>query len=314
VSRPQRSLTASGSLARHLEAPAELIDLLDSSSFVRLDSLGEVARGTMTGANRFFFVDESAVDRFGIEDRFRRPAVKSLRSIDRPTVGPADVNRWLVAVHPVVKAVGEQTAAGTELESAVTDRLAAAGHWGLLRYVAHAERAGWHEGRTCQSRRVWFDLGPIQAPGAYMPKLLRERVYAIRNAAGAVPSNAIDGIWPGSGVDMGALLAVLNASIGKAAIEVAGRNEAGMLQLMTYETASLPTLDVRQLSPATAEALETAGAAYAASPDSEQLRELDRAVHAAFHLSIEPDRLRELARTLKRRRVDGGEADAVPSQ
>jgi methylase of polypeptide subunit release factors len=314
VSRPQRSLTASGSLARHLEAPAELIDLLDSSSFVRLDSLGEVARGTMTGANRFFFVDESAVDRFGIEDRFRRPAVKSLRSIDRPTVGPADVNRWLVAVHPVVKAVGEQTAAGTELESAVTDRLAAAGHWGLLRYVAHAERAGWHEGRTCQSRRVWFDLGPIQAPGAFMPKLLRERVYAIRNAAGAVPSNAIDGIWPASGVDMGALLAVLNASIGKAAIEVTGRNEAGMLQLMTYETASLPTLDVRQLSPATAEALETAGAAYAASPDSEQLRELDRAVHAAFDLSIEPDRLRELARTLKRRRVDGGEVDAVPSQ
>ncbi|MFB6361418.1 MAG: hypothetical protein ABEH59_08870, partial [Halobacteriales archaeon] len=163
-------------------------------------------------------------------------------------------------------------------------------------------------------RRVWFDLGPIRAPGAFMPKLLRERVYAIRNAAGAVPSNAIDGIWPTAGVDMGALLAVLNASIGKAAIEVTGRDEAGMLQLMTYETASLPTLDVRQLSPESAEALETAGAAYAASPDREQLRELDRAVHAAFDLSIEPDRLRELARSLKRQRIAGGEADAVASE
>lgn len=314
VSRPQRSLTAPGSLARHLEAPAELLDLLDSSSFVRLDSLGEVARGTMTGANRFFFVDQSVVDRFGIEDRFRRPAVKSLRSVERPTVGPEDVSRWLVAVHPLVESVEEQTATGTELEAAVTEELAATGQWGLLRYVAHAERAGWHEGRTCQSRRVWFDLGPIRAPGAFMPKLLRERVYAIRNAAGAVPSNAIDGIWPASDVDTGALLAVLNASIGKAAIEVTGRDEAGMLQLMTYETASLPTLDVRQLSRETAEALETAGAAYAASPDSEQLRELDRAVHAAFDLSIGPDRLRELARSLKRQRVAGGEADAVASQ
>ncbi|MFB6360495.1 MAG: class I SAM-dependent DNA methyltransferase, partial [Halobacteriales archaeon] len=169
VSRPQRSLTAAGSLARHLEAPAELLDLLDRPMFVRLDTLGEVARGTMTGANRFFFVDQSAVDRFGIEDRFRCPAVKSLRSVDRPTVGPADVSQWLVAVHPLVEAVEAQTAAGTELEAAVTQELAAGGQWGLLHYVAHAERAGWHEGRTCQSRRVWFDLGPIRAPGAFMP-------------------------------------------------------------------------------------------------------------------------------------------------
>lgn len=314
VSRPQRSLTASGSLARYLEAPAELLDLLDSPSFVRLDTLGEVARGTMTGANRFFFVDESAVDRFGIEDRFRRPAVKSLRSVDRPTVGPEDVSRWLVAVHPFVDAVAERTAAGSDLEAAVTEQLAAAGHWGLLQYVAYAERAGWHEGRTCQSRRVWFDLGPIRSPGAFVPKLLRERVYAIRNAAGAVPSNAIDGIWPRSGVPTGALLAVLNASIGKAAIEVTGRDEAGMLQLMTYETASLPILDVRQLTPETAAELEAAGIDYAATPDSEQLRELDRAVHAAFDLSIAPDRLRELVRSLKRQRIAGGEANAVAGQ
>lgn len=307
VERPQRSLTASGSLARYLEAPAELLELLDGPAFVRLDELADVARGTMTGANRFFFVDEADVERFGIEPRFRRPAVKSLRSIDRPSVAPDDVDRWLVDVHPLVEAVSEGHPDGSASEAAVKDALATRGHDGLLRYVEHAEAEGWHEGRTCQSRSVWFDLGELRAPGGFVPKLLRERVYAVRNAADAVPSNAIDGLWPADDVHIGALLAVLCASVGTAAMEVTGRDEAGLLQLMTYETASLPTLDVRELPASMADAVAAAGDAYADDPGPASLASLDRAVADAFDLPVGPDRLRELAAALQRRRVDGGE-------
>jgi methylase of polypeptide subunit release factors len=307
VERPQRSLTASGSLARYLEAPAELLTLLEGPPFVRLDELADVARGTMTGANRFFFVDGADVERFGIEARFRRPAVKSLRSIGRPSVGSDDIDRWLIDVHPLVAAVRTELADHDALEGAVTDALAARGYDGLLGYVEHAEAEGWHEGRTCQSRAVWFDLGPLRAPAGFVPKLLRERVYAVRNAAEAVPSNAIDGIWPADDVHTGALLAVLNASAGKAAMEVTGRDEAGLLQLMTYETSSLPTLDVRSLSEDAAEAVATAGDAYADDPGPEALVTLDRAVDDAFDLPMAADRLRELAGALRRARVDGGE-------
>lgn len=307
VERPQRSLTASGSLARYLEAPAELLALFDGPPFVRLDELADVARGTMTGANRFFFVDGADIERFGIEARFRRAAVKSLRSIGRPSVGSDDIDRWLIDVHPLVTAVGTELADDDALEGAVTDALASRGHDGLLGYVEHAEAEGWHEGRTCQSRAVWFDLGPLRAPAGFVPKLLRERVYAVRNAAGAVPSNAIDGIWPANDVHTGALLAALNASAGKAAMEVTGRDEAGLLQLMTYETSSLPTLDVRSLSAGAAAAVATAGDAYADEPGPEALAALDRAVDDAFDLAIAPDRLRELAVALRRQRVEGGE-------
>jgi methylase of polypeptide subunit release factors len=311
VARSQRSLTAAGSLARYLEVPAELLALFDGPPFVRLDALAEVSRGTMTGANRFFFVDSADVDRFGIAPRFLQPAVKSLRSVDRPVVEAGETDRWLVDVHPFVEAT-ERRAAGTDLEPAVKAALAARNHDGLRRYIDHAETACWHEGRTCQSRSVWFDLGDLHAPAAFVPKLLRERVFAVRNAAEAVPSNAIDGVWPGPAVPTGALLAVLNASVGQAAMEVTGRDEAGMLQLMTYETASLPTLDVRQLDTEAARAVAAAGAAYAEEPGPETRRGVDRAVDAAFDLGLSPERLREHAVSLRRQRVDGGETVVVP--
>jgi len=307
VERPQRSLTASGSLARYLAAPADLLALFDGPPFVPLEELAEVARGTMTGANRFFFIEAADIDRFGIEPEFRRRAVKSLRSIARPAVGGPELERWLVDVHPLVETVRAEIAEDTALEPAVKEALRDRGATGLGRYIDHAEAEGWHEGRSCQSRAVWFNLGPLRAPAAFVPKLLRERVFAIRNEAEAVPSNAIDGVWPDEDVHTGALLAVLNASAGKAAMEVTGRDEAGMLQLMTYETASLPSLDVRTISSTAAANLTAAGDAYATDPTPTTMAALDRAVDAAFDLPMAPERLRELAVTLKQTRVNGGE-------
>lgn len=305
----QAALTEPGSLARYLEAPAELVSLFQAPAFVRLDALAEVARGTMTGANRFFFVDDATVERFGLEPRFRRPAVKSLRTIERPAFGPADVERHLVDVHDHVAGVAPSD--GDGLEAAVKRSLAGGGHDGLLAYVEHAEAAGWHAGRTCRSRAVWFDLGPLRAPAAFVPKLLRERVFAVRNAARAVPSNAIDGVWPREGVDPEALLAVLNASVGAAAMEVTGRDEAGLLQLMTYETASLPVLDVRACSPADRRALAAAGERYADRPTPANRAAVDTAVDAAFDLALSASALREHASALGARRVAGGETVAA---
>ncbi len=312
VERPQASLTAPGSLARYLEAPAELLSLLDGPAFVRLDELAEVSRGTMTGANRFFFVDGATVDRFGIEPRFLSPAVKSLRWVERPVVGPDDVERQVVDVHGYVADRRATLDGGAPTSAAVAESLASDGHDGLHSYVEHAEREGWHRGRTCQSRPVWFDLGELPTPAAFVPKLLRERVFVVRNAARAVPSNAIDGLWPRDGIDAGALLGALNSSAGRAAMEVTGRDEAGLLQLMTYETASLPTLDVRTLSRADRRAVARAGEAFARDPGPGTVAALDEAVAAAFDLPVPAGTLREHATALRRRRVDGGETVSVP--
>ncbi|MFB6354083.1 MAG: class I SAM-dependent DNA methyltransferase [Halobacteriales archaeon] len=313
VERSQRVLTASGSLARYLEVPGELLSLFDSPPFVRLDALAEVARGTMTGANRFFFVDGDDRERFGVEPRFLTPAVKSLRTIDRPSLEPTAVDRRLLDVHTTVAEVRASLDEAADPEAAVKDRLAADGHDGLRAYLEHAEANGWHEGRTCRSRAVWFDLGELRAPAAFVPKLLRERVFVVRNAAGAVPSNAIDGVWPATDVDPAVLLAVLNASVGRAAMEVTGRDEAGLLQLMTYETASLPVLDVRTLSGAERDRLASVGDAFATDPGPGTRAALDEAVHAAFDLSLAADTVRAQANALRRRRVDGAESVDAPA-
>jgi len=312
VQRTQRSLTAAGSLARFLEVPADVRALFDGPAFVRLDALADVARGTMTGANRFFFVDAATVDRFDLEPDVVRPAVKSLRWVDRPVVGLDDVERWVVDAHDAVAAA--RGVAGDSVDdpapAGLVESLSSVGYPGLRAYVEHAQAAGWHEGRTCRSRSVWFDLGPLRTPVAFVPKLLRERVFVVRNAARAVPSNAIDGVWPTDGVDHGALFAVLNASVGRLAMEVTGRDEAGLLQLMTYETASLPTLDVRRCSAADRERLAAAGTRYADEPTVDALAALDDAVDDAYDLPLAGASLREHAAALSRRRVDGGERPA----
>ena len=190
------------------------------------------------------------------------------------------------------------------------DALRDAGHDGLVDYVEDAEDRGLHEGRTCQSRRVWFDLGELPTPDAFVPKLLRERVFTVRNEAGAVPTNAIDCLAVGDGVDPDVLLGVLDSSLCKALMEVWGRNEAGMLQLMTYETRTLPVPDVRAFTDDEASAIGEA--ADALDADGTGQTALDAAVHDALDVDLPADRARAMRERLLTRRIDAGGRLEVP--
>ena len=312
VRRPLSTFATARQCSPYLRAPEALLPLLDHPDLVPLGDLADVSRGVTTGANRFFLLDARDRERWDLDPRFLRPALRSVKGFDSRTLKPGDVERAILDVHPFLD--GRVTDAGPDAIAAAKGALRDAGHDGLVDYVEHAEASGWHEGRTCQSRRIWFDLGPLPTPDAFVPKLLRERVFTVRNEAGAVPSNAIDCLSVHAGVDAAVLLGVLDSSLSKAMMELWGRDEAGMLQLMTYETRTLPVPDVRAFSRAEARAVASAASSLGAAGgvDDGAQAALDEAVLAALDLDVEADRLRKLRTRLLRRRVDGGERIEVP--
>lgn len=203
------------------------------------------------------------------------------------------------------------------LEEKVKGALKNDGYTGLLSWIRHAESENEHQGATCQNREVWFDFGKPPQPEILFQKLLRERLFSIYNRVGAVPSNAVDCIDVHSDVDSKALFGVLNSSITQAIMEVWGRNEAGMLQLMTYETKSLPIPDVRSMSEDELESIRKVVDDILERGESELSEEhrdrLDAAVLDTLELSVETsvERIQEIQRFMLNRRVESGETIEV---
>lgn len=283
-----------GNLARYFRAPPELLEVIDRSSMVQLGDLADVSRGVMTGANQVFFLEEHDAAQWNIDDRFLRPALKSMRSITDPVFRSDDGELSIVDVHDYVVRTGAET------RDEVIASLRRDGYTGLVEYLEFAEANGWNAGRTCQSRKVWFDLGDLPVPDAFVPKLLRERVFVIENEAEAVPSNAIDCLTVTGDVDATALLGVLNSTLGQAGMEIWGRDEAGMLQLMTYETASLPVPDIRALDRQEVDRLRRNTRVFFDNGDRELL---DSTVVEIFGVDLSVERLRTLRNTMLSNRV-----------
>lgn len=311
VSRRQEDLHSEGpvKLTPYLNAPDPLLTAIDDPGLCPLSDLAAVSRGVMSGANDVFFVDPTTVPASDIADRFLHPAQKSIRGCDRPVLESDDPDQRILDVHEYVRTV----IGPADVEHGadrVTRALRRDGYHGLADYLADAEANGRHQGRTCQRRPVWFDLGPLPTPDIFLPKLLRERMFPVRNRAEAVPSNAIDCLSVRDGIDADLLHGVLLSSVVEATMEVWGRDEAGMLQLMTYETETLPVPDVRQMDADNRAAIRRAAGRLTADPTDDAARTaLDNAVADALgrEEALAPDRIRNLRDTVRSRRLQRGD-------
>jgi hypothetical protein len=99
------------------------------------------------------------------------------------------------------------------------------------------------------------------------------------------------------------LLALLNTSLTQAFMELRGRDEAGMLQLMTYETAGLPIPDPQRIDEAARTPIVRAYETF--STGTGDRGRLDRVVHDALDICVELDRIQATATRLRQRRLDG---------
>jgi SAM-dependent methyltransferase len=314
VSQATLADEARTTVSPYLSAPGPFIDLLSTPALEPLSTFGSVKRGVMTGANEFFFLDADgrAAD---VDDRFLRPAIKSIRDVTGTTVRAAETDRYLLDVHDYVDAVARSGAAtdddGTP-EDAVVDALDRDGYDGLRAYLEWGRRQGFHRRSSCRARQLWFDLGDLTPPSVFVPKFFDERVVVVANPDGLLASNAVDCLWVDDDVDDRTLQGILSSTVTKALIECWGRSEGGgALQVMTYELETLPVPDPRSFSADRRRAIVDATNSLLAG-ESGAGRRLDRLVLAGLDVDMDVDRCRTLRDRMVRRRVTGGAETRTP--
>ena len=76
---------------KYLRAPDIYWTIMEKGKdkLVRLGDVAEVRRGFTTGANEFFYLDAEAIQRWGIEDEFLKPVIKSPRECKSILIDPS---------------------------------------------------------------------------------------------------------------------------------------------------------------------------------------------------------------------------------
>ena len=151
----------------------------DTEAGIALSEIARVRRGVATGANRFFFLtDEQAQS---MPPQYIRPAIQTLREL------PSSVLNF--AAHA---ALGRRGRRRWLLELPVDADLA----WNaaLREWRARAESLV-RDRYLAIHRDAWYAVEHIEPPDILVSPMGKGRMKAVLNAAAAVPSNAIYGIY-----------------------------------------------------------------------------------------------------------------------
>ncbi len=215
-----------GRWGTHLRAPPSWFEVLDSAPD-RLPLLGDPTRpllrkgyGTKVGIAAFFSPRRSeSFDRLGVEPRFRRPFVRTLRDLHRYSFRGSDcTDELFVSDGPV--------------DSSDAPGAAAWIAWGERQVTG--DQVPWPEVPSVRGNRPWHALSGLRSGDVVLPQFRMSRHYAIANPD-RIPIN--NSAWWGEWVDpdhreVGA--ALLNSTWVALAAEVVGRTNLGEGLLTCY--------------------------------------------------------------------------------
>ncbi|MDS0278173.1 N-6 DNA methylase [Halomicroarcula sp. S1AR25-4] len=312
TSVPQQHLAEQGGqkLGYYLYGPSPFVPLVNSEKTRRLDAFADVAFGNKTGHNGFFLLDESDVAQWGVDERFLRPAIRSIRDIDSARLD--ETGQYLLDFHEYVEAFeADRTGLRStpDLAAAVKDQLREDGYHSTLRYLEYGEDEGVPDGRTVSTHTPWFNLGELLVPDVLHPVFYNERVFTVENAGGFAPTNAIQCVDVTDHENV--LPHVLNSTVYKILLELWGRHEGGgALQLLTYEVASVPVPNPDLMSDDTRDRISRAGRALVRGERGVQ-DGLDAALLDFLELDMSPGELQAAHRGMVRQRVDGAASENV---
>lgn len=188
---------------------------------VKLGELVTTRRGTATGANHFFFVDDTTAERLG--RRHFVPGITRATHVDGNTLTKAKHAALADAGHPAW--LLHLTAEPDE-----GDPVAA--------YIAEGESDGLHLRYLTKDRRNWWDVEKVAAPDLLFAPFSRDRYRFIVNSAKAVPSNNLYGITlkRGCGWTAKQLAEYLSSGAGRSALRgVARQYQGGSFKLEPRE-------------------------------------------------------------------------------
>jgi len=287
-----------GPLTQYFRAPAPLQSLKQNEMLVPLDTLATVTYGHKTGNNDFFLLDGTDLDTWPLADRFYRAAVDDLGRIPGYHLSAQDTDTYLLDVHSYVTSLDDHHDDGSSRSrpQQVKAALAHQGHENLLAYIKQWEAS--RDAEPAQPGDVWFDVGPVDAPGLVHPYRVHETFRVFRNTDEVVPTNCANGLDVNADVDTGVLLGYLNSTVHAAFLELWCQSEGGgSLEVTTRSLQQVPVADVRAFTDTDRNAILAAFDALTEGIENAQTQ-LDDAVLNAIGADINASILQELTRSL----------------
>jgi type I restriction-modification system DNA methylase subunit len=264
---------------KYLRAPEIFFKILEKGKdkLVPLKQVAKVRRGFTTGANEFFYLTEEQIRRRGIEKKYLRPIIFSLKEVKGYSLNRKALKYKVIICHKK-KARLEGT--------------------NLLKYIERGEDRGYSERPTCASRMPapWYSLGrgwhyaPLIFPakvGERMPVFLNDNVFEDKKLYGITPIETSKTLIIG---------ALLNSTLSRLFIEFMCRQLTGAQTIADIDVVvveSLPIPDVNRISKGIIARLTESFKALAESDAESVFKETASSPEDVSLEKVKPDR-REL--------------------
>jgi len=267
----------------YLHAPPAYFVLRQHPLMAPLSSLAETRIGFQTFAKFFYVVRSEDAEALGLERQFLCPYVTTLCDVDGPVI-----EEQSPITHYLIYCDREKAdLRGTRLLDYIT-------HWesqllkprGALKPVVGVHNLP----RVRRARRQpWYNVvAEVRRRGAFpilLPRRLYNRFCAVWNRAKRIADENFIEVRPKAGVDLEALLAVLNSSVCELALRVhAHIYGGGVYNLNPGDIGKVPVLNIRVLSPAGVNALKSAYYQFISSGGSDR-ELLDRTLCELLNVS-----------------------------
>lgn len=298
-------------LHHYINAPALYTSVLEHSKTTELSNEARITRGVKTGANPIFILDENDINSRNIEDRFVRPAIKSVKEVEGYEHTSADAEKWMLDMNEYVdQVVTSSTITGTsDTEDRVMSALQRDGYGGVKSYLEWADNQPSRTNKSIQNNEPWFNMGSLDSKESPIvcPQAMDTRRFFFRTDRNVVSSNRFLLVQPNDGIDPALLLGLLNTSLTKIVVESHGRvTGGGAINLSGSDLRTLRIVDPDALSDQQVDRLKDGFNRLVKGNDSGQ-DEMDQVIINVLDLDVTVDELQKIAKGLKVTRREKGQ-------
>jgi len=220
---------------KYIKAPEIFFQILEKGKgkIVPLKKVARVVGGIITGNNEFFYLSEEKAKKWGIEDEFLIPVVKTPRELSTISFSKKDLKYKLLYVDKDKKSLGDTN---------------------TLKYIEEAEKRGISTAPTFKGRKYWYQIPDLKVADMLWPDLRYERHICHVNQDNVPFEHNYYGFMPKNPTHRKALCAYLNSTIAWLFVEIYGRTGLGQgaIRLVGKDLRTFPVvrIDSKKLTPA----------------------------------------------------------------
>jgi hypothetical protein len=225
VSRSQAKLRDESKWGRFIRAPDVYFDQIAHRLTERLEDVADVSLGLTSGLNSFFYLKQSDIDEWGIEEEYVRPLVKSPRECHTYRITLDDLSKYVLDVQKDKTELGGTNA---------------------LKYIEHGEEEGVNDRPYFSSKTEanWYKQ-KMQNAALLQPYNVNTRHFTCINEMDACVDKRLVCVDTKSEYDPDFVFSYLNSTLGILVKELFGRVSLGegALDNSVTDAQVMPVLD-----------------------------------------------------------------------